>query len=172
MTALCQCGCGLPAPIAKVTNAKRGYKAGQPQRYILGHVGRVHKPLPVEVRFWAKVSKTPTCWLWIGRKNRKGYGEFDIWQAGETRPSPRLAHRIGWELQSKCNVPTGMKVLHRCDVPACVRLDHLFIGTIDENNKDCAAKGRFSTPARKRATVGRLAALAKARATRWGNKRK
>lgn len=37
MTTLCQCGCGQPAPIAKVTMRRRGYVKGQPQRYIRGH---------------------------------------------------------------------------------------------------------------------------------------
>jgi len=28
----------------------------------------------VEDRFWDKVEKTKTCWLWIGIKNKYGYG--------------------------------------------------------------------------------------------------
>lgn len=34
---------------------------------------------------------------------------------------------------------------HKCDVPACVNPDHLFIGSSDDNNKDRAAKGRTVT---------------------------
>lgn len=34
---LCECGCGLPAPIAKGTDATRGAVRGQPQRFIRGH---------------------------------------------------------------------------------------------------------------------------------------
>ena len=34
---LCECGCGEPAPIAKITNTKRGHISGQPCRFIYGH---------------------------------------------------------------------------------------------------------------------------------------
>jgi hypothetical protein len=33
-------------------------------------------------------------------------------------------------------------VLHRCDNPICVRPDHLFLGTKQDNAMDCARKGR------------------------------
>jgi hypothetical protein len=32
--------------------------------------------------------------------------------------------------------------LHRCDVPACVRPDHLFLGTLSDNRHDAVAKER------------------------------
>ena len=35
-----------------------------------------------------------------------------------------------------------MWVLHRCDNRRCVRPDHLFLGTQQDNNADCKAKGR------------------------------
>jgi hypothetical protein len=35
-----------------------------------------------------------------------------------------------------------MSVLHKCDEPACCRPDHLFLGTIADNNWDMTAKGR------------------------------
>ena len=42
---LCECGCGLPAPIARQTNNKLGYTRGQAQRFIRGH-GNKGKPSP------------------------------------------------------------------------------------------------------------------------------
>lgn len=36
---LCKCGCGGPAPIAKNTDKTRGYRKGEPTRYIRGHNG-------------------------------------------------------------------------------------------------------------------------------------
>lgn len=35
----CECGCGMPAPIATYTNARLGYKKGEPVRFINGHSG-------------------------------------------------------------------------------------------------------------------------------------
>lgn len=41
---LCECGCGEPAPIAKRTDSIKGWKKGQPIRFIKGHQsrGRIH----------------------------------------------------------------------------------------------------------------------------------
>jgi hypothetical protein len=35
-----------------------------------------------------------------------------------------------------------LSVCHRCDIPACERLDHLFLGTASDNMRDSANKGR------------------------------
>lgn len=37
---LCECGCGQPAPLANMTNVKRGYVSGQPRRFVAGHYKR------------------------------------------------------------------------------------------------------------------------------------
>ena len=51
------------------------------------------------------------------------------------------AHRAAWELVNGA-IPDGMCVLHKCDNPPCVRVEHLFLGTVYENNTDRANKGR------------------------------
>lgn len=91
-----------------------------------------------EQRFWAKVNKTDSCWLWTAYRNRKGYGEFGM---GGHRGRMYLAHRVSWEMANG-TIPDGMYVCHACDVPACVNPSHLWLGTATDNNRDMFAKGR------------------------------
>lgn len=94
---------------------------------------------PIEQRFWPKVNKTDTCWLWTASTDKKGYG----WIALGGHISPRVyAHRLSWEIHNERPVPDGLFVLHRCDVPLCVNPDHLFIGTKSDNTRDMVSKGR------------------------------
>ncbi|MFQ5878774.1 MAG: HNH endonuclease [Dehalococcoidia bacterium] len=51
------------------------------------------------------------------------------------------AHRIGYALQIG-PIPNGLRVLHHCDTPLCIRGEHLFLGTDRDNHRDSAAKGR------------------------------
>lgn len=80
------------------------------------------------------------CWLWFGNMAlQTGYGLFRV---GTTRSDPIAgAHRVNWE-RHRGPIPAGLWVLHRCDTPACVNPDHLFLGTHDDNQQDKFAKHR------------------------------
>lgn len=104
-------------------------------------------------RFFSKVRITPGCWLWQASGTR-GYGVFGI-----DAKTTRLAHRVSWEIHNG-PVPDDLWVLHRCDTPACVNPDHLWLGTHEDNMQDMAAKrrGRGGHPSGLRAYHAKLGA--------------
>jgi HNH endonuclease len=112
-------------------------------------------------RFWERVVRRDDgCWLWIGPVSSQGYGRIN--RVGFPR-TKRLhwAHRLSWE-HSYGAIPRGQWVLHRCDAPACVRPDHLFVGTARANWRDSDSKGRSARGSRNAAaklTEGQVAAL-------------
>lgn len=71
------------------------------------------------------------CWLWTLRKNEHGYGTIN----------GALAHRCVWA-SIIGPIPDGMCVLHKCDVPACINPEHLYIGTQLDNIRDRTKRGR------------------------------
>lgn len=102
-------------------------------------------------RFWSKVDKCGpvpahcpelgACWVWTASCDRKGYGQIFTGERTATgNKKPAAAHRVSWLLHHAD--PGGLCVLHRCDNPACVRPEHLFLGTVADNNRDMWAKGR------------------------------
>jgi HNH endonuclease len=94
-----------------------------------------------EERFWSYVQRGEGCWIWTGGRHlsRGGYGQFHFYVGpGETRNV--LAHRYSAQLAGM-DIDSGF-VCHHCDNPKCVRPDHLFIGSHEENMRDMAQKGR------------------------------
>ena len=100
----------------------------------------IDKLRAIEERFWARVQKAETCWLWTGRLDRCGYGRVRIRDEGRCRSIP--AHRVAFALQHGA-IPDGGRVLmHQCDTPACVRPDHLIEGSHRDNVRDRVERGR------------------------------
>lgn len=107
-----------------------------PTQYIRGSI---------EIRFWAKVDKTPgygpwgNCWRWIAGHHPKGYGTFAAPQWKEQR-----AHRVAYIL-AHGPIPKGKQVLHHCDIRDCVRDEHFFLGINADNVRDRHQKGRSAS---------------------------
>lgn len=90
-------------------------------------------------RFWSKVDKSDDCWLWTGSIRADGYGSF------APHVQPDRAHRVSW-MMAHGAIPPKMEICHTCDVRACVRPDHLWLGSKAENMADAARKGRARNP--------------------------
>ena len=75
------------------------------------------------------------CTPWLGALHGKGYGHFRF------RGHVLKAHRVAWELAGR-DIPNGMQILHACDNPRCVNVEHLFLGTNGDNLADRQNKGR------------------------------
>jgi len=101
--------------------------------------------------FWHFVEMVPgiECWIWTGKRSGHRYGAFNI--GGRCIK----AHRFSYELA--CGpIPDGLHVLHRCDIGFCVRPDHLFLGTHNDNMMDRTAKGRTNPPVGERNAWAKL----------------
>jgi len=99
-------------------------------------------------RFWAKVNRSDRCWIWTGAKTRGGYGHMQVRINGQKRDI--RAHRLAY-MMAHGGIPDGLLVCHDCpdgDNPACVRIDHLFLGTHADNTRDCVTKQRHFSPYR------------------------
>ena len=93
-------------------------------------------------RFWRKVVKGISCWLWVGPVDDDGYGHIG------RDYSVLRTHRVSWELHNG-EISEGEMVLHTCDVPACVNPSHLFLGNSKDNAVDRNRKGRWRYSGRK-----------------------
>ena len=99
-------------------------------------------PARAVARFVERFEVDPAtgCWNWTGGLRTTGYGKFYVCE--EWRYAG--AHQVAYELW--VGPREGLCVLHTCDNRICICPDHLFRGTVLDNNRDMVAKGRHFTP--------------------------
>lgn len=117
-----------------------GYCNGHYQRKRLGK--DMATPLRVKYtndreRFWAKVEKSGSCWIWTGHRNDEGYGKFSI------NGRPRRAHRISYEWEHG-EIADAMEIDHVCHNRACIRPSHLRAVTSGQNGQNLQGAYRTS----------------------------
>lgn len=72
------------------------------------------------------------CWLWVGNRDRKGYGRLAVRVRG--RPTGVRAHRYSYELF--CGpIPDGQTVDHTCVQASCINPSHLVLLSREQNTK-------------------------------------
>ena len=106
---------------------------------------------PLEVaKFWmqveidqnSKLLRTSSrwlgkCWNWTGSFFQSGYGRY--FQNQKSFRAHRISHQICYGVEN-----ASFLVCHKCDNPACVNPQHLFLGTSKDNTQDMISKGRLN----------------------------
>lgn len=154
---ICQCGCGLPAPIATMTHARFGHVAGEPMRFILGHVGHLKRRESITPDLWREEDRgyTTPCWIWqLAPKSSAGYGT--VWLRGRET----LAHRAMYE-QEIAPIPPGLVIDHLCRQTRCVNPSHLEAVTPTVNQRRSSARLTEDDVATIRASKDRQSDLAR-----------
>lgn len=86
-------------------------------------------------RVWNHVERQGDCLVFNGHRDACGYGRI-------SRDGKLVRiHREVWKHHNPGVEITGV-IMHSCDNPACVNIDHLSHGTQVENIEDMRSKGR------------------------------
>ncbi len=91
------------------------------------------------LRFHSKTKQDGECVVWIGATDKDGYGKFVTGPHGQQRH--HRPHRWIYERMFG-PIPEGLVLMHKCDRPGCVNVEHLTAGTQKDNIHDAIRKGR------------------------------
>lgn len=91
----------------------------------------------------SRVDEASGCHVWTAYRNADGYGVVLVGSRKDGSRRNALAHRAAWA-NVNGPIPAGLVICHRCDNPACINTDHLFLGSVSTNNSDMRAKGRHA----------------------------
>jgi hypothetical protein len=86
------------------------------------------------------VTDSNGCWIWQRAFNNYGYSIISI-KGSSKKGHCTLVHRLLWSLVNG-PIPEGGWILHKCDNPPCINLDHLYLGTPKQNTHDTVTRGR------------------------------
>lgn len=140
----CPCGASFDAKPSKVAIGKGVYcsrKCLYRFRRPAGSTEQANRPVYEDGTAWVSVERNSglgPCHEWQGHCNTHGYGM--IWRDGKRW----LAHRKVWT-DRVGPIPDGMLLLHRCDNPLCVRVEHLQLGTHKQNTAEMIDRNRGYT---------------------------
>jgi hypothetical protein len=90
-------------------------------------------------RLTTEVVRDGDCLRYIGTHDSHGYGIVHVRADGKQKIIK--AHRAAW-IAANGDIPDGICVCHKCDVRDCIKLDHLFLGSNADNQRDKFLKGR------------------------------
>lgn len=86
---------------------------------------------------WQYVDKSGDCWIWLGTKDKDGYGNW--WLDGKNVK----AHRLTVELDGR-KIESPFISRHLCNKRDCVNPKHIVAGTQKENVQDQLRFGTHS----------------------------
>ena len=96
---------------------------------------------PAYERVMAKSRLEGNCLVFTGGRIPTGYGHTVVPKGRGPGYRSEYVHRVVW-MHHHGPIPTGVGVLHHCDNPPCVTIEHMFLGTPADNARDRNQKGR------------------------------
>lgn len=101
--------------------------------------GYAHKPIE-----W--VTNEKGCHLVTShKKDKQGY--IHVTRSRNGIQQNWQLHRLVYT-QHHGDIPDGLIVMHSCDNPSCINIDHLSLGTRKDNSQDRIKKGRHGSTGR------------------------